>query len=133
MDFNVTQKEKVRQPKNGIEVLTSNIFDLKLKEEIIDDITYITDVEILDDEEGGVEELKDRVIFSVIRQRGQDPIAPLEGNQWSEAMLEEIPVSLLVAQCINAAAEESTAISVTFSTIRVDGTSRLSVEFTSQI
>lgn len=131
MDFDITMKEKVLQPKGAVEMLVSNIFDFKLKErKDSEGVTLIDDIEVLDDEEdNGTAEMKDRVVFAVLRQRGQDPLAPLEGCQWSEAMLGEIPVALLMNQVVSAGRDENSSITVTFSSENVGGEQKLYVNF----
>ena len=127
MDIKVSQKEKMYQPKGTVDVITSGINDFFLIEET--DETgqkWITDVECIIDP---LEEEKDRAVFAVIRQRGQDPIAPGEGVQWAEAMLGEIPVPLLMQQIIDAAGKESQFVNVSFETIKVNGQEQLSIRF----
>ena len=127
MDVRISHKEKMMQPKGEVEVIVSGIFDFYLIEEE-DEFgqKWIKDIEIIDE---FLEEEKDRVEFSVIRQRGQDPIAPFEGVQWAESMLGEIPVPLLLQQIMDAAMNESQYISVGFETINIGGEDQLSIRF----
>ena len=133
MDFDITEKEKVYQPSGSTQVLKNNIFDFKLQTHKDSDGTvWIDDVDVLDDDTDPItfDETRDRVVFAVLRQRGQDPIAPKEGVQWSEALLGEIPPALLMAQCVEAAKNESTLVSVDFSTVTdSSGNQTLAVTF----
>jgi len=87
---------------------------------------WIEDIDVIDD---FLEEEKDRVVFAVIRQRGQDPMSPYEGIQWSESMMSEIPVPLLMQQIMDAAVKESQYVNVNFETIMVGGHEQLSIRF----
>lgn len=127
MDIKLSQREEMLQPKGTVDVITEGINDFFLIEETdgagqkwIKDIETITDF---------LEEEKDRVVFSVLRQRGQDPIAPFEGIQWAETMMNEIPVPLLMQQIMDAAMNESNYVNVSFETIKINGQEQLSVRF----
>ena len=127
MDVKVSQRAEMMQPNGLVDVITNGINDFFLVEETdINGQKWITDIEIITDP---IEEEKDRVVFAVMRQKGQDPIAPNEGVQWTEAMLSEIPVPLLMQQIIDAASSESAYINVSFETITVNGEQQLSVRF----
>ena len=129
MDVRISEKETMYQPSgNGaVEVLVDGIFDF-FPVESTDDTgqVWIDNIEILDD---FLTEEKDRVIFSVLRQRGQDPIKPSEGIPWAEMLLGEIPVPLLMQMIADAAIAESGYVNVGFETIVVDGVEQLSVTF----
>ena len=115
------------QPKGTVDVITEGINDFFLIEET--DVTgqkWIKDIETITD---FLEEEKDRVVFSVLRQRGQDPISPFEGIQWAETMMNEIPVPLLMQQIMDAAMNESNYVNVSFETIKINGQEQLSVRF----
>lgn len=127
MDVKISQKETMLQPKGAVEVLVDGIFDFfPVTSTDEEGQVWIEDVEYFDD---FLEEEKDRVIFSVLRQKGQDPISPYEGVQWSEVLLSEIPTSLLMQQIANAAAEESAYVKTSFETIIVNGQEQLSIAF----
>ena len=127
MDLKVSKKEEMYQPKGLVDVIVEGINDFFLIEETDDNgQKWITDVEVIDD---FLEEEKDRTVFAVIRQRGQDPIAPFEGVQWAEAMLSEISVPLLMQQIMDAATKESSYVGVAFETITVNGQEQLSISF----
>lgn len=127
MDIKLSQREEMLQPKGTVDVITEGINDFFLIEET--DITgqkWIKDIETITD---FLEEEKDRVVFSVLRQRGQDPITPFEGIQWAETMMNEIPVPLLMQQIMDAAMNESNYVNVSFETIKINGQEQLSVRF----
>ncbi len=115
MDIRLSEKATMYQPDGAVDVLVNGVFDFYLTEHT-DELgqKWIDDIEILE----GLPEEEDRVMFAIIRQRGQDPISPGEGIQWSEAMLSEIPVPLLMSQITNAAAEESSYVNVGFQSIK---------------
>ena len=124
MDFKVSQKSQMYQPQGSVDVLVNGIFDLYLVEHTDeDDQKWIDDVVTLVDEE----EERDRVMFAILRQRGQDPIAPGEGIQWVEAMMTEIPVPLLMSQITNAAAQENSYVNIDFETVMINGQSQLTI------
>ena len=127
MDLKVSQKEEMYQPKGAVDVITSGINDFFLIEHTDeDDQIWIDDVESIVD---FLEEEKDRVVFAVLRQRGQDPILPSEGIQWAETMMSEIPVTLLMQQIVDSAIRESNYVNVSFETITIGGQEQLSVRF----
>ena len=113
MDIKVSRKTTMYQPHGPVDVVTEGIFDFYLKERT-DELgqKWIDDIEEVDNEE------EDRVLFSILRQRGQDPIAPGEGIQWAEALMTEIPVALLMSQISNAASDESSYVNVGFQSIQ---------------
>ena len=127
MDIKVSQREEMQQPRGTVDVLVSGINDFFLIEET-DELgqKWIKDIETITD---FLEEEKDRVVFSVLRQRGQDPISPFEGIQWAETMMNEIPVPLLMRQIMDAAMNESNYVNVSFETIKINGQEQLSVRF----
>lgn len=127
MDIKISQREEMYQPNGVVDVITAGINDFFLIEETDEEgQKWIKDVEIITD---FLEEEKDRVVFAVIRQRGQDPTLPYEGVQWAEALMNEIPVPLLMQQIIDAAGSESSYVNVSFETITVNGQQQLSVRF----
>jgi len=127
MDVKVSQKEQMMQPNGLVDVVVNGVNDFFLIEELDeDDQLWIKDIEIIDD---FIEEEKDRAVFAVLRQRGQDPISPNEGVQWAETLLSEIPIPLLMQQITDAALDESMYITVTFETITINGQEQLSIRF----
>ena len=129
MDIKISEKEQMYQPNGVVDVLVNGIFDMYLVEHTDDEgQQWIDDVEVLDDLLlGNLVEETDRVLFAILRQRGQDPIDPGEGIQWAESMLSEIPVPLLMSQITSAAAEESSYVNVGFQSIPVDNKPQLAV------
>lgn len=127
MDIKLSQREKMVQPTGLVDVITEGINDFFLIEETDDEgQKWISDIETITD---FLEEEKDRVVFAVLRQKGQDPIAPYEGVQWAESMMSEIPVPLLMQQIMDAAIKESNYVNVSFETIKINGQEQLSVRF----
>lgn len=128
MDIKVSQKEEMMQPKGAVDVITDGINDFFLIEKTDEEgQVWITDVEGIDD---FLEEEKDRVAFAVMRQRGMDPMLPFEGVQWAEALLSEIPISLLMQQIMDAAVNESSYVGVSFESLTVNGQPQLAIRFT---
>jgi len=149
MDIKVSQKEQMMQPNGVVDVIVSGINDFFLIEKT-DELgqKWIEDIETIDGYQEArlkdpslewiayktttqdiLDEEKDRTVFAVIRQRGQDPINPNEGVQWAESMISEIPVPLLMQQIMDAAGKESQYVNVSFETIRVNGEEQLSIRF----
>jgi len=127
MDIKIGKKEQMYQPNGPVDVLFNGIFDFFLIEHTDENNQkWINDIETITD---FLEEEKDRVVFAVIRQRGQDPINPSEGIQWAESMLNEIPVPLLMQQITDAATKESSYVNTSFETITVGGEEQLAVRF----
>ena len=127
MDIKLSQREKMVQPTGLVDVITEGINDFFLIEETDDEgQKWISDIETITD---FLEEEKDRVVFAVLRQKGQDPIAPYEGVQWAESLMSEIPVPLLMQQIMDAAIKESNYVNVSFETIKINGQEQLSVRF----
>lgn len=133
MDFKVSRK-KPRVYKDGpVEVLMNNTCDLfpifgndprfagqdiytttgKVAPQ--DRKNIIMDVEILDD---SYTELLDRSLFATMKQRGGDPTEPDDGIQWAEAVLGEVPPSLIVQQVQRAVAEEGPGVNIEASTVK---------------
>lgn len=127
MDIKVSQKDRMMQPQGLVDVIVDGIFDYYLIEHT-DELgqKWIDDIEVIDD---FFEEEKDRTIFAVLRQRGQDPINIYEGVQWAETLMSEIPIPLLMQQIVDSAANESDYVNVSFETIIVDGQEQLAVAF----
>ena len=125
MDFKVSKKERRWQPDGPVDILVDNICDLypifaddpKYADMKIqmghDTITkqdrknIIMDVEILDDERT---ELLDRAMFALMKQRGADPVEPDDGLQWVEAVLDEIPLPVILQQAHSSVSEEGPGV-----------------------
>jgi len=128
MDFRVSKKETRRQPDGAVDVLVNNVFDLypifaddpRSKE--INDIpqqdkkNFITDVEVLDNETA---ELLDRAMFAVVKQRGNDPTEPEDGNQWAEAIIGDVAAPELLQQVYSSVSKEGSGVRVTANTVKV--------------
>lgn len=119
MDVKVSRKEKRYQPNGeGVEVLVDNIFDLYPVYGNKANPNQITDVEILDDPQ---EELLDRAMFAVVKQRGADPCDPEDGNRWAQAMLGEISGVLVIDDIYNSVAVEGPGVRVATETVSNGG------------
>lgn len=116
MDVKTSRKEIVAQPVPGsqIMILVPDVFDIF---PVFDgtDPTLIVDLEMLNDDR---EELLDRAMFATVRQRGQDPVNPSQGIQWSEAVLGEVSVPAIMGQLNAAVSQQGPGVQVTFSTVK---------------
>jgi hypothetical protein len=151
MDFKVSRKEKRYQPDGVVEVLMNNIFDLYPVfgnnkqfdgQDIYIDMDNITepedraniimDVEILNDDR---DELLDRAMFALVKQRGADPTELDDGIQWAEAVLGEVAAPVLMQQANFSVSEEGPGVRITPSVIRGNGKEKLvfKVELTNAI
>jgi len=129
MDVKVSNKQTMMQPYGPVDVLVEGVFDFFPVTYVDSEgVTWIEDIEVFSEEEWLDEEL-DRVSFAVIRSKGQDPIDPNEGIQWSEMMLGEIPAPLLMNQIMQAGQAESQFVQTSFQTVSVGGKQQLSVAF----
>jgi hypothetical protein len=133
MDFKVSRKERRLQPDGPVDVLMDNICDLYpiygndprfAGQDIFigqDRITgpdlanLIMDVEMLDDDR---EELLDRAMFAVMKQRGGDPVEPDDGIQWAESVIGEVSAPIIVQQVHKAVQEEGPGVRVTPYTVK---------------
>ena len=119
MDVKVSRKEKRWQPDgSGIEVLVDNIFDLYPVYGNSIDRNMITDVEVLDDPD---EELLDRAMFAIVKQKGIDPLDKEDGNRWAEAVLGEISGVTVIDDIYKSVAVEGPGVRVTTETISNKG------------
>jgi hypothetical protein len=114
MDLKTSRKEKMPQPIPGsaVEVLVSDVFDIFPVYDTTDPLLII-DAEMLDDDQT---ELLDRSMFGCVRQRGQDPVNPSEGIQWSEALAEEVSVPVIMGQLTGSVQEDGPGVQIDFST-----------------
>lgn len=123
MDYKISKKARRYQPDGPVDVLVSNVCDLypifaddpKFADTVIyeghgDRSDVIMDVEMLDDER---DELLDRAMFAVMKQRGGDPVEPSDGIQWAEAVLGDILPPVIMQQVSAAVSEEGTGVRVT--------------------
>jgi hypothetical protein len=122
MDVKVSRKETRLQPDGPVEVLVSNIFDFypvfgsderfvyqdRLTGQDREDLdNLIVDVETLDDDR---QELLDRAMFALVKQRGQDPVEPQDGIQWAEAVIGEVISPVIVQQVHVSVSEEGPGV-----------------------
>lgn len=133
MDFKVSHKERRVYKDGPVEVLMDNICDLfpifaddpRYAEQNIytgqgriapqDRENIVMDVEVMDSD---ADELLDRAMFAVMKQRGGDPTEPEDGNQWAEAVLGEVPPPIIVQQVQQAVAREGPGVRVEASTVK---------------
>jgi hypothetical protein len=137
MDFKVSRKEARLLPSGPAEVLVDNVFDLYpvfgddkryLGSEYLETLTseerrnLITDIEVLDDDR---EELLDRAMWAVVKQRGGDPVEPDDGNQWAEAVLGEVITPAIIQQVNASVGEEGPGVRVIPDTVLNNGKENL--------
>jgi len=114
VDFKTGRKETRWQPDGQVDVLVNNVCDLYPVFDK-DDPNLITDVEILDDPD---EELLDRAMFAVVKQRGNDPVEPDDGIQWAEAVLGEVLPPIILQQVNSSVSKEGRGVRATFDTVK---------------
>jgi hypothetical protein len=114
MDLKTSAKERRLQPDGPVDVLLDNIFDLY---PVFDpeDENCIADIEVLDDER---EELLDRSMFAVIKQRGLDPTEPEDGCQWEEYLLGEVAAPVVMQQVMAAVSREGPGVRIVPETVQ---------------
>jgi hypothetical protein len=137
MDVKVSRKEPRLQPDGPVEVLVSNIFELypvfasnsrfiygdRLTEQDREDLdNLIVDIEILD---GDREELLDRAMFALVKQRGLDPVEPQDGVQWAEAVIGEVAAPVIVQQAHASVSEEGPGVRAVPGTVVNNGKENL--------
>lgn len=119
MDFKVSRKEKRWQPDgSGVEVLVDNVFDLYPVYGNSINRNMITDVEMLDDDE---EELLDRAMFAVVKQKGADPVDIEDGNRWAQAVIGEVSGVTVMDDVYKSVAVEGPGVRVATETISNNG------------
>jgi hypothetical protein len=117
MDIKVYKKEEVKQPDGSEYVFMPNIIDL------IPDITETEDGEIINGctlIEDSKEELEQQCALATIWQKGLDPLDLESGIRWSQAILEEINSLQLVQDIIDAVADVTTTVVVSFDVVEDD-------------
>ena len=124
MDVVTSRKITRYQPSGSVLVLMDNITDIY---PVFNDAGEITDIEMLDNER---DELLDRAMWAVLKQRGGDPLDPLDGNQHEECVLGEISPVALIGQITASVAAEGPGVRSSFSTSTLDGKEYLSVAVT---
>lgn len=98
MDVKVSKKEKRWQQNGPVLELVDDIFDLYpiTVDNVITDIQTIT----------GDEELLDRAMFSLIKQKGLDPIDKEDGISWAQNVIGEVPSDIILLQVQNEVQKE---------------------------
>jgi hypothetical protein len=140
MDVKVSRKETRMQPEGPIEVLVDNVFDLypvyaddprydgqdiyighdRLLEQ--DRKNLIMDVETID---GDREELLDRGMWALVKQRGGDPVEPDDGTQWAEAVIGEVIAPVIIQQVHASVSEEGPGVRAVPGTVVNNGKENL--------
>lgn len=124
MDIKVYQKEEVKQPEGSEYVYVPDVIDIIPTIDDSSGTEVITGAEeLLDDSKDLVEQ---QCALATIFQRGLDPLDPIDGIRWSEAILGEISVIQLMDDITNAVSRTSTLMTVVFDTVTgADGKSYL--------
>lgn len=124
MDILVSRKVARYQPSGLVDVLVSNISDL-YPVFSKDDENLITDIEMLDDDR---EELLDQGMWAVLKQRGLDPLSPLDGNQYEECILGDITPVELTMQIMMSVLKVGPGVKASFSSYVSGGREKLLAE-----
>ena len=124
MDVSVSRKIPRYQPSGNVLVLVSNVSDL-YPVFSKDDENLITDIEMLDDDR---EELLDQGMWAVLKQRGLDPLSPLDGNQYEECILGDITPVELTMQIMMSVLKVGPGVKVSFSSYVSGGKEKLLAE-----
>jgi hypothetical protein len=117
VDFKVSKRERRFQPDGPMEVLLDNTCDLYPVFDP-DDEDLIVDVEFLDDDR---DELLDRAMFAVVKQRGLDPIESADGVQWAEYAMGDVAAPVILQQINSAVGREGPGARVTPDTVYAGG------------
>jgi hypothetical protein len=75
----------------------------------------IVDIEILDDPR---DELLDRAMFALVKQRGMDPLEPSDGIRWSEYLLGDVPAPVILQEISVSVGKEGPGVRATPRTVR---------------
>lgn len=90
MDIRTTKKEKIDPNTTAV---TSGIFEVYPTFSDIN-TNEIIDIDFID----GEEEKMESAVFSMLKQKGADPLDVKDGISWAEALIGEIHPSIVVAQ-----------------------------------
>jgi hypothetical protein len=83
---------------------------------------YIVDIETLDDDR---DELLDRAMFALVKQRGMDPVEPQDGIQWAEAVIGEVVAPAIIQQVHASVIEEGPGVRAVPGTVVSNGRENL--------
>lgn len=117
MDIKVYKKEEVKQPDGSEYVFMPNIIDLIPDIVETDEGEVITGCTLIEDPK---EELEQQCALATIWQKGLDPLDLESGIRWSQAILEEINSLQLVQDIIDAVADVTTTVVVSFDVVEDD-------------
>jgi hypothetical protein len=123
MDIKVSRKETRYQPQGLVEVLMSSITDFYPVFDPLDE-DVIADVGMLDDERT---ELLDRGMWAVMKQRGNDPLDAMDGNQIEECILGEVSPVVLMSQIIASVLDAGPGVKADFTSTQSNGKEYLTV------
>jgi len=116
MDLRVYTKEDVPQPDGMLSVLKPDIIDIyPVTSEDPDHQVWLENAETLQD--GSRKLTMQQAALATIWQRGLDPLEPDDGIRWAQALLGEISAAALMQDIEYAVETETTALSVSFSTV----------------
>jgi hypothetical protein len=126
MDVKTSRKETRYQASGSVEVLMDNITDL-YPVYSASDANKITNVEILDDSRL---ELLDRAMWAVLKQLGNDPLNPDDGNPIEECILGEVSAIVLITKIAANVLAVGPGVQIDYSTSIVDGKEYLAISLT---
>ena len=126
MDIKTSRKITRNQGTGLVQVVMSNISDLY---PIFADGNelVIADIEMLDDPR---EELLDRSMWAILKQRGADPLDIGDGNQIEECIMGEISAVALIGQIAASVVAEGPGVQSSFGTTRSGGKEYLTIAIT---
>lgn len=90
MDIRTTQKTETSPTTTAV---TSGIFEVYPAFSKINP-NEIIDIDLID----GDEEKMESAVFTMVKQKGGDPLDPTDGISWAEALLGEISPSVVIKQ-----------------------------------
>lgn len=129
MDLRVYTKEVAEQPgKDGVPYLVPDVIDLQPEYETADDGTeYVTSAALTQSDKDVTEQ---ECVLASIWQRGNDPVSPLVGVRWSEALLGELTTVQVMEDIREAVAEVTLNVAVSFESVRTaDGRETMAYSF----
>lgn len=124
----VYRKETAAQPgKDGQDYYVPDIIDLKPVITEADGQEYVSSALLADDDKSITEQA---CVLASIWQRGNDPVSPLVGVRWSEAILGEVTSAQVMEDIREAVAAETLNVAVSFSSVQTsDGREVMAYEF----
>lgn len=112
MDFRVYRKETVAQPgKDGTDYYVPDVIDLYPETATEGGTEYVTGALAVEEDDDVLEQ---ECVLASIWQRGNDPVSPLVGVRWSEALLGEVTTVQVMEDIREAVAEVTLNVAVSF-------------------